>query len=474
MRRYSMFGGITTLCLCLLLVLSGCGSTSAPSSASKPTPTSTPAGAKASATATSKQGTSPSAVSAILAQPTAGNQRVKVSVASDMRGGAFEQDRYLNVPPHMQISVYTRIPKARFMAVTPAGDLLVSVPDEGKVDLVRANQQGNPDVSTFVSGLRRPQDIVFHTIGQQTYVYISETNQIDRFLYQKGDTQAHDRQIVVTGLPDSSSPELHGAYGHELKNIALDSNNKLYVSIASTCNACLADTQSNPLRGAIYQYNADGTQGHLYAHGLRNAEGLAFVPGTNQLWVAVNNRDNILYPHQDATGQYQQRIPAYVDNHPPEEFTHIQEGSNYGWPFCNPNPNQGVNHMPFDRDVEFNVDGHVNCDQMQRIDKGIQAHSAPLGLVFLQDPAAPNPQHTGALISLHGSWNRTVPTGYKVIYFPWNNQSQQPGQQIDLVTGWQDNTSVWGRPVDTAIDQQGNIFISDDLSGTVYKLTYQA
>ncbi|GCE02936.1 hypothetical protein KDAU_02650 [Dictyobacter aurantiacus] len=100
-----------------------------------------------------------------------------------MRGGAFEQDRYLNVPPHMQISVYTRIPKARFMAVTPAGDLLVSVPDEGKVDLVRSNQQGNPDVSTFVSGLRRPQDIVFHTIDQQTYVYISETNQIDRFLY---------------------------------------------------------------------------------------------------------------------------------------------------------------------------------------------------------------------------------------------------------------------------------------------------
>lgn len=129
--------------------------------------------------------------------------------------------------------------------------------------------------------------------------------------------------------------------------------------------------------------------------------------------------------------------------------------------------------MPFDRDVEFNADGHVNCNQMQRIDKGIQAHSAPLGLTFLQDPLNPNPQRTGALIGLHGSWNRTIPTGYKVIYFPWNSQSNQPEQQIDLVTGWQDSTSVWGRPVDTAIDHQGNIFISDDLSGTVYKLTYQ-
>ncbi|GCE16504.1 hypothetical protein KDK_03040 [Dictyobacter kobayashii] len=452
-----------------MLVLSNCGSSST-GNTSPPVTTRATTGSKPTATA---QQTSKSAVEEILNHLTAGNQRVKVAVAADMRTGAFEQDRYLNVPPHMQIAVYARIPKARFMAITPDGDLLVSVPDEGRVVLVRAYQQGNPQISDFATGLRRPQDIVFHTIGQQTYVYISETNQIDRYRYQKGDMQAHDRQVVVSGLPDSSTAELRGAYGHELKNIALDSNDKLYVSIASTCNACLADTQSNPLRGAIYQYNADGTQGHLYAHGLRNAEGLAFVPGTNVLWVAVNNRDNILYPHQDATGQYQQRIPAYVDNHPPEEFTHVQEGANYGWPFCNPNPDQSVNHMPFDRDAEFNADGHVNCDQMQRIDKGIQAHSAPLGLTFLQDPLAPDTQRTGALISLHGSWNRTVPTGYKVAYFPWNSQAQQPEQQIDLVTGWQDSTAVWGRPVDTAIDHQGNIFISDDLSGTVYKLTYQ-
>ncbi|GER85944.1 hypothetical protein KDW_01060 [Dictyobacter vulcani] len=473
MRKYSRLASMTAFWFCLALVLSSCGenntATNAQPGAGSPTAT-----VMTTATSQVDQKMKKSAVAEILAQPSNGSQRVKVQVSSAMRTGVFEQDRYLNVPPKMQIAVYSRIPKARFMVITPDGDLLVSVPDEGKIILVRASQQGDSTISDFATGLRRPHDMVFHTIGQQTYLYISETNQINRFMYHKGDTQAHDRQVVVANLPDSSTSELHGAYGHELKNIALDSNHKLYVSIASTCNACLADTQSNPVRGAIYQYNADGTQGKLYARGLRNAEGLAFVPGSNDLWAAVNNRDNLLYPHQDATGQYGQKIPAYVDNHPAEEFTRVRAGANYGWPFCNPNPDNGVKQMPFDRDVEFNADGHVNCGQMTRIDKGIQAHSAPLGLTFLQDPLAANPQHTGALISLHGSWNRTQPTGYKVIYFPWNAQSQQPGQQIDLVTGWNDNANIWGRPVDTAIDHQGNIFISDDSSGTIYKMSYQA
>ncbi len=400
--------------------------------------------------------------------------RVKVQVPDTMRTATFATDRYLQVPPDFSIAVYARIPGARFMAIAPNGDLLVSVPGEGRVALVRPNANGNPTVSTFVSGLRKPHDMVFHKIDNTTYLYISETNEVNRYIYNSGDTQAHDRQIVVKNLPDSSSPELHGAYGHELKNIALDSNHKLYVSLGSTCNACVEDTQSDPQRAAIYQYNADGTNRKLFARGLRNAEGLAFLPGTNQLWAAVNNRDNILYPHQDSTGNYQKAVPSYVDNHPPEEFTSVREGGNYGWPFCNPNPDSSVDTMPFDRDVQFNADGHVNCGTMDRISKGIQAHSAPLGLLFLQDTQFAQPYRQGAVVALHGSWNRTARTGYKVIYFPW--QGQAPGQQSDLVAGWLDDAtqSVWGRPVDIAVDQQGSLLISDDASGTVYKMTYNA
>ena len=400
----------------------------------------------------------------------------RVQVPPSMRSAPFDIQRTLNLPPNFQIAVYARIPGARFMVIAPNGDLLVSQPGDGKVVIVRPNLSGDPLISDFVTGLRKPQDIVFHTVGTTTYVYISESHQINRFIYNSGDLTAHDRQIVVANLPDSSSPELHGVYGHELKNMILDANDKLYVSIASTCNACIEDTVSDPIRGAIYQYNADGSSGRLFARGLRNAEGLAMLPGTNDLWVAVNNRDNLAYPLQDTTGSYGQVVQSYVDNHPPEEFTQVRDGGNYGWPFANPNPDtaSGYDNMPFDLDVQFNADGHVALSNLDRINKGIQAHSAPLGLTFLQNSAFPSAYRAGAVVGLHGSWNRSQKTGYKVIYFPWNSTTQTPDRQADLVTGWLNDTdqTFWGRPVDVVVDLQGNLLISDDASGTVYKLIY--
>ncbi|MEH1943152.1 MAG: sugar dehydrogenase [Nostoc sp.] len=411
-----------------------------------------------------------------LAIPAPASVETKINVPITMNYPPFNISRYLKVPPYFFVSVYARIPKARFIAVAPNGDLLVSQPSTGKVLILRPNGNNDPIISDFVTGLRNPHDIVFHTIDNTTYIYISETNQINRFIYKSGDIMAQNRQIVVAGLPDSSTSELKGAYGHELKNIALDANHKLYVAIASTCNACKEDTVSNPLRGAIYQYNADGTNQRLFAQGLRNAEGLAFVPGTNDLWVAVNNRDNIAYPFNDVTGNYGKIIPSYVDNHPPEAFTRVRDGGNYGWPFCNPNPDtpNGLNDMPLDLDYEFNADGRVNCNTMDKTIKGIQAHSAPLGLTFLQNTNFSSLYSNGAVVGLHGSWNRQQRTGYKVAYFPWDSATNLPGNEIDLVSGWviPATQEIWGRPVDMAVDPQGNLLISDDYSGTIYKLSY--
>ncbi|MEH2048680.1 PQQ-dependent sugar dehydrogenase [Nostoc sp.] len=408
--------------------------------------------------------------------PPAASVQTKVKVPNTMNYWPFNINRYLKVPPNFSASVYARIPSARFIAVAPNGDILVSQPSTGKVLIVRSNGTRDPIISNFVTGLRRPHDIVFHKINNITYVYISETHQINRFTYNSGDIIGRNRQVVVSGLPDSSTSELRGAYGHELKNIALDSNHKLYVSIASTCNACTQDTVSNPKRGAIYQYNADGSNRRLFAQGLRNAEGLAFLPNTNDLWVVVNNRDNIAYPFNDGSGKYGRVIPSYVDNHPPEEFTKVRDGGNYGWPFCNPNPDtsNGFNNMPFDRDYQFNANGRVNCNALDRISKGIQAHSAPLGLTFLQNTRFPGLYSNGVVAGLHGSWNRQTKTGYKIAYFPWNSATRTPGQEIELVSGWlvPGTQEIWGRPVDIAVDQQGNLLISDDYSGTIYKLSY--
>jgi glucose/arabinose dehydrogenase len=410
-----------------------------------------------------------------LAIPPAASVETKLKVPTSMKYDPFNIDRYLKVPPNFSISVYARIKKARFMAVAPNGDLLVSQPSTGKVLLVRRNGSKDPIIYDFVAGLRKPHDIVFHKINNTTYIYISESHQINRFIYKSGNITAQNRQVVVAGLPDASTRELNGSYGHELKNIALDANHKLYVSIASTCNACLSDTVSNPKRGAIYQYSADGTNRRLFAQGLRNAEGLAFVPGTNDLWVTVMNRDNVAYPFKDATGNYGKKIPSYVDNHPPDEFTHVQDGGNYGWPFCNSNPDtsSGFNNMPFEGDYEFNANGRVNCNAMDKIKKGMQAHSAPLGLTFLQNTNFPRLYSNGAVVALHGSWNRQEKTGYNIAYFPWNSRTNLPGNQMNLVSGWLvARKEVWGRPVDMVVDHEGNLLISDDYGDAIYKLSY--
>src|SRR5215813_1701794 len=343
---------------------------------------------------------------------------VPLAVPASMRSAPFDVARSLTVPQGFSISVHARVVGARFMAVTPEGNLLVSNPGGGNVSLVRPGAGGaDATVSDWVSGLRMLHDMVFHRIGDTMWLYVSESNGVRRYAWN-GSATAPASQVVVTGLPDSSTPELHGTYGHELKNIALDSQDRLFVAIASSCNVCASDAQANPVRGSVYVYDATGGSGRLFARGLRNAEGLAFFPGTDDLWVAVNNRDDLPYPFQDSTGQYGQLVSSYVDNHPPDEFIKLRDGGNYGWPYCNPNPDgpSALFDMPFDRDFDTNREGSAaDCTRMDRVTMGIQAHSAALGLLFLQQTAFPAPWRSAAAIALHGSWNRTVPTGDKVI-----------------------------------------------------------
>ncbi|RIJ34351.1 T9SS type A sorting domain-containing protein [Pontibacter oryzae] len=404
--------------------------------------------------------------------PPGATETVQIEVPASLRQAPFNVDRFASIPPNFKLEVYARVSGARFMAVAPNGDLFVSMPWDGVVRVLKNRPNNVPLQINYASGLQRPHDIVFHKIGEQQYVYIAEKNRIIRYKYSNGDEKGQQMEVVVDNLPDDSLPELKGTYGHVLKNIALDANHNLYVSIASTCNACIEDTQSNPKRGAIYIYNADGTNRRLFAEGIRNAEGLDFVPGTNDLWVTVNNRDNIAYPFEDGSGNYGKVVQSYVDNNPPEEFTLVQQGGNYGWPFCNPDARQGMDNMPYVKDVQLNPNGTVDCNGMTRVSKGIQAHSAPLGLLFTQNTTMPQPYRNGALIALHGSWNRSKATGYKIIYFPWQNG--KPGEQLDLVGGFlnSDSTEAYARPVDIAIGQQGDLFISDDKAHAVYKLTY--
>jgi glucose/arabinose dehydrogenase len=401
---------------------------------------------------------------------------VAVTVPAGLGAAPFDRPRQLELPAGWTASVYARIDKARFLAPTPSGDLLVSQPSGGKVLIVRPGGAGAAGaVSEFVTGLNRPHDIVFADVNGRTWVFIAEAHRVVRYPYQSGDTRAQAGEVVVDGLPDTSTPELRGQYAHVLKNIAVRAG-VLYVSIASTCNACVSDTVSDPQRATIYTYDAAGTNAgrKLFARGLRNAEGLAFLPGTGELWAVVNNRDNTLVPDDrdadgDGRGDRGKRVTAFVDNYPVEPFTKVVDGGFYGWPFCNPNADAGTRAMPYHRDYELNRDGRAaDCTKATPIDVGIQAHSAPLGLTFTQGTKAPD---LGAVIALHGSWNRSQPTGYKVIYFPWT--AGGPGPQLDLATGWlgAGGQEEWGRPVDVAVDADGSLLVSDDSAGAVVRLT---
>jgi len=394
---------------------------------------------------------------------------VALAVPDALRQAPFDAPRTLRVPAGFRAALHARVPGARFMTIDPDGQLLVSVPSRGTV--LRVDASGR--VSELLRGLARPHDLVFHTMDGATYLYVSEKNQVRRYVYVRGAVSG--AQTIVAGLPDASLSELRGAYGHELKNIAIGPGDRLYVSIASATNADPRDLDAEPKRGAIYAYPARGGAGTLLAQGIRNAEGLAIEPTTGALWVVVNNRDNIAYPfHRDWDGDgrddYGRVMQSYVDGHPPEAFIRVRAGGNYGWPFCNPNPDQGLIDMPYDRDVQNNADGaRLDCSRIDRVNRGIEAHAAPLGLSFLPTTGAALPAgYAGAAVSAyHGCWNCSRPAGYKVALFPFANGA--PTEEIELATGFR---AFGGRPVDVVASARGELFISDDALGAIYKLTY--
>ncbi|GGJ57919.1 PQQ-dependent sugar dehydrogenase [Deinococcus roseus] len=399
----------------------------------------------------------------------------QLEVPSGLNTAPFNQARTLNIPSGMKIQVVARVKGARFLAVTPDGNVLVSQPKEGSISLVRPGAAYA--TSAFVTGLNNPHDMVFTQIEGKTYLYVSEAGRISRSEYQNGDLTRRAMEVVVDGLPTEPLPD-EDNYRHILKNIAIGGG-KLYVDVASSTNEDPRDLQTDPIRGAIYQYDLDGKNRKLFATGIRNAEGLAFAPDTGDLWAVINQRDDMQYPYHkdfdgDGSDDYGKVLPDFVDNNPPEQFIKVKEGGDYGWPYCNPvlNSTTGYQNMPYVADVTRNPDNSVkDCNTMTPTDMGIQAHSAPLGLTFWTGASVPEGFKNGAVVGLHGSWNRQSFTGHKVSFFPFQNG--QPTGEQDLVSGWVTdaaNKVRWGRPVDTAPLSDGSLLISDDESGTVYRL----
>ena len=246
------------------------------------------------------------------------------------------------------------------------------------------------------------------------------------------DLRATARRALVADLPAGDQ--------HTTRTALRGSDSSLYVSVGSSCNVCL---ESNPHRAAVWRYNRDSGGGRLYARGLRNAVGMAVNPVNQQIWVTDNGRDSL------------------GDNRPPDTIDALHDGGNYGWPRCDAGSII---------DPQFGAPGA--CVGVVQPLVRLPAHSAPLGLAFASTRQFPSAYH-GLYVAYHGSWNRSVPTGYKVVFIPLDADGRAAGSPQDFVTGWLGTDGgIHGRPVGIAVGLDGALYVSDDSSGSIVCVAY--
>ncbi len=318
----------------------------------------------------------------------------------------------------------------RDLQLSPGGVLLASIPAQNRVvALPDRNNDGIADqVVDIVKDLRNPHGIAFFN-GK---LFIAEETSIKRYLWDESDLVAtFDKELF--NLPQGGN--------HVTRSIIFDKKGALYVSIGSSCNVCF---ESDDRRAAIMVSDADGNSPQVYAKGLRNTVFMAGHPQTGELWGADMGRDYL------------------GDFTPPDEINVIKSNRDYGWPLCYGGK---IHDTVFDNN-QYIVDP---CAKTEPAQFGFDAHTAPLGLKFIESQQFPLDWQNDLLVSLHGSWNRTSPIGYKIVHLKLSGNDVV--SQSDFLWGFLNrDQKVVGRPVDVEFDSEGSLFISDDKNGMIYKV----
>lgn len=393
----------------------------------------------------------------------------------------FDVPQSLTVPSGWSVEVWARVPDARFAVWTPQHDLLVSASASGQVvDLTPGINMTAASQRVLVSGLSGPQGMAFDTFKGTRFLYIAETNQIDRYVWN-GNGALGARTVVVRGLPDTDPS---GDDVHRAKSIVIGPDRTIYVTAGSASNATPIEGGESPPRATILAYSRNGTHMRVFARGVRNGEGLSFAPD-GSLWTAGNERDEIAYPFHRSYGEqdeaYGKVIEAYVNEHPADELARLTPGRNLGWPFCDPDPDVTPGdpstalryaNLHLDADVQTNPGGSVlNCATLTPIERGLPAHSAPLGFNFLERTTLAAPWSSGAVVAVHGSWDRTPPRAPAVLWLPWQSKARTLGGAIPLISGFQEPSGArWGRPADAVAGPDGALYVTDDTAGAVYRI----
>ena len=291
-----------------------------------------------------------------------------------------------------------------------------------------------PDFAVKGPGtLAAPFGLAFH----DGYLYVGNTASLVRYKYANGDLQAQGEPEKLLDLPNG---------GHSTRNIIFNrAGTKMYIAVGSQSNN---DAGEDCRRAAILEFNPDGTGYRVYASGIRNPVGLALQPGTDTIWTAMNERDNL------------------GDDLVPDYATSVKDGGFYGWPYSYIGENYDPRYIGSFPDL---------VKRTTVPDVLLPAHAAALGITFYTGNQFPQRFRNGGFVALHGSWNRSVASGYKVVFFPMVNG--KPGPIEDFLSGFlasdgAKDTSIdqWGRPVGVVTARDGSLLISDDTGNRIWRI----
>jgi glucose/arabinose dehydrogenase len=337
----------------------------------------------------------------------------------------------IKLAPGFSITTYaTGITNARMLRFTATGDLLVSAPRQGKVFLVqRGSAPGYSDATVeLVKDLHSPNGLAL----RGDWLYVAESNGVVRFGFD-----AQSRRI--TSLPERIITDLPDAGRHWTRTVGIGPDDRLYVSVGSSCNVCV---EEDARRAAISVYNLDGSGGRLYATGLRNSVGFTWRPQTGEMYATDNGRDLL------------------GDDFPPCELNRIVDGGFYGWPYANGNrvadPDEGEGREA------------LIAASLPPV-HAFGAHTAPLGLTFYEASNFPEPYRSAAFVALHGSWNRSTKSGYQEAALVFNSDGSI---REEAFVSFLDGDTAQGRPVDLAVGPDGALYVSDDFTGSIYRIAY--
>jgi glucose/arabinose dehydrogenase len=358
-------------------------------------------------------------------------------------GTSFKNPRWIYVLPNGDILVAEtkKEPKGlkkAAMAVTGKGKSQ-SDENENRITLLRdKDHDGNPEVQeVFLANLNIP----FGMVLVKNSLYVACTDAVLKFPYKEGETKITAEGEKITDLPSEGR--------HWTKNIiASKDGSKLYIAVGSSSDVAENGIDKELRRACIIEINPDGSGEHIYAEGLRNPVGMDWQPGTNTLWTAVNERDEL------------------GDNLVPDYLTSVKKGGFYGWPYSYFGKNVEPRIKEKDRRPDLVAKAIVPDVQLGN-------HTASLGLVFYDKKTFPSKYLNGAFIGQHGSWNSSTPTGYKVVFVPFKNG--KAGTPEDFLTGFMVNpekNEVKGRPVGVAVASDGSLLVADDAGNMVWRVSY--